>query len=411
MLSIRHAIASLLLLIALVSTSAQDAQTPQEHCDAAEHAELRLTQFSAADDVLEDGVDYRAIFCTSAGAVYVDLYEQLTPVTVNNFVFLAQGGYYDSTIFHRVIPDFMAQGGDPTGTGRGGPGYQFGDEPVGFLTFDRPGLLAMANAGPGTNGSQFFLTTVPTPHLNYKHTIFGDVVSGQDNVVAIRERDPAAATEDGESLHTVLIITDPALVAADEIAPMLAATEEQVVAAFDAFAASLPPSLPADADVSGLFTADDIAAAMPDEMRESFAEYADDYGFQYRYRLKVENADCEPAIYFSALGYQVDVFDSAKDAANALRDNRTRLVLEADGYQLDAFTADTYTRESPTCAGDDGIQTGSLYTYGRLLVSIDVLIAKSVLEQAGVTGAVVLDDLSLQIEPAFAEIFRPEIRS
>ena len=87
----------------------------------------------------------------------------------------------------------MAQGGDPTGTGRGGPGYQFKDEPVGFLTFDRPGLLAMANAGPGTNGSQFFITTAPTPHLNYKHTIFGDVLVGQDVVEAIRERDPNAA--------------------------------------------------------------------------------------------------------------------------------------------------------------------------------------------------------------------------
>ena len=126
-----------------------------------------MMRFQEAETVLEPDVDYRAIFCTTAGTVYVDLYESLTPMTVNNFVFLAQQGYYDNTTFHRVIPDFMVQGGDPTATGSGGPGYQFGDEPVGFLTFDRPGLLAMANAGPGTNGSQFFITTVPdaTPQL------------------------------------------------------------------------------------------------------------------------------------------------------------------------------------------------------------------------------------------------------
>ena len=129
---------------------------------------------------------------------------------MNNFVFLAGQSYFDSTTFHRVIPDFMVQGGDPTGTGRGGPGYRFEDEPVGFLIFDRPGLLAMANAGPGTNGSQFFITTVPTPHLNRKHTIFGDVLLGQDIVEAIRERDPSTASESGETLHTVLIITDHA---------------------------------------------------------------------------------------------------------------------------------------------------------------------------------------------------------
>ena len=139
------------------------------------------------------------------------LYDEFTDITVNNFVFLAQQGYYDSTTFHRVIPDFMAQGGDPTGTGRGGPGYRFADETAGHLTFDRP-LLAMANAGPGTNGSQFFITTAPTPHLNGKHTIFGDVLIGQDVVEAIRERDPQTALNRARRCNTVLIITDPAQV-------------------------------------------------------------------------------------------------------------------------------------------------------------------------------------------------------
>ncbi|HEY1346429.1 MAG TPA: peptidylprolyl isomerase, partial [Streptosporangiaceae bacterium] len=119
------------------------------------------------------------------------------PKTVRNFVDLAQGGrewtdprtgrattgkLYDGTIFHRVIPNFMIQGGDPLGTGTGGPGYQFADEFHPDLQFDRPYLLAMANAGPGTNGSQFFITTVPTPHLNRRHTIFGEVIQGQEVV-------------------------------------------------------------------------------------------------------------------------------------------------------------------------------------------------------------------------------------
>ena len=136
-----------LLLLAAFAVSAQDAQTPTELCEQAVPAEGPATrEFSTADWVLEEGVDYRAVLCTDAGPVYVDLFEAFTPITVNNFVFLAQNGYYNNTTFHRVIQDFMVQGGDPTGTGTGGPGYQFEDEFVGFLNFDRPGWLAMANA-------------------------------------------------------------------------------------------------------------------------------------------------------------------------------------------------------------------------------------------------------------------------
>jgi peptidyl-prolyl cis-trans isomerase A (cyclophilin A) len=137
---------------------------------------------------------------TNRGTVVVRLFPDHAPKTVRNFVELAQGGrewtdprtrrtgaakLYDGTIFHRVIPRFMIQGGDPLGTGRGGPGYKFADEIHPDLRFDRPYLLAMANAGPGTNGSQFFITTVPTPHLNGRHTIFGEVISGSDVVEAI----------------------------------------------------------------------------------------------------------------------------------------------------------------------------------------------------------------------------------
>ncbi len=120
---------------------------------------------------------------TSKGDINLKLFPEVAPMTVTNFVHLANRGYYNGLKFHRVIADFMIQGGDPTGTGAGGPGYQFGDEFKEGVVFDRKGLLAMANAGPNTNGSQFFITHVPTEWLNYKHTIFGEVVSEEDQKV------------------------------------------------------------------------------------------------------------------------------------------------------------------------------------------------------------------------------------
>lgn len=128
-------------------------------------------------------------FETSKGKIDVELTPDKTPVTVANFVNLASRGYYDGLVFHRVIANFMVQGGDPTGTGRGGPGYQFEDEFDPSLRFSGPGFLAMANAGPGTNGSQFFITHVATDWLNDHHTIFGKVTSGQDVVNTIQQGD------------------------------------------------------------------------------------------------------------------------------------------------------------------------------------------------------------------------------
>src|SRR5664279_4025750 len=150
------------------------ARTPADICASAVPAQNPTTrQFSHPDQVLQPGVDYRAVFCTDVGPVYVDLFEKYAPQTVNSFVFLAQQGYFNNTTFHRVLQGYIAQGGDPTGTGAGDPGYSTPDEFVGFLNFDKPGWLAMANAGPNTNGSQFFITTAPTPTLNYHYTIFG----------------------------------------------------------------------------------------------------------------------------------------------------------------------------------------------------------------------------------------------
>lgn len=126
---------------------------------------------------------------TAKGDMVVELFGDKTPLTVSNFVYLAKQGYYDGLKFHRVIEDFMIQGGDPLGSGTGGPGYKFGDEFVPELKFTGPGQLAMANAGPGTNGSQFFITHVATPWLTGKHTIFGQVLSGQNVVDAIAQGD------------------------------------------------------------------------------------------------------------------------------------------------------------------------------------------------------------------------------
>ncbi|PIE02271.1 MAG: peptidylprolyl isomerase [Acidobacteria bacterium] len=125
----------------------------------------------------------KAIFETSKGTIKLDLFEDKTPITVASFVNLIQRGYYDGLTFHRVIPDFMIQGGCPNGTGTGGPGYNFQDEFVPELKHDQPGILSMANAGPGTNGSQFFITHVPTPWLDGKHSVFGSVESDADQKV------------------------------------------------------------------------------------------------------------------------------------------------------------------------------------------------------------------------------------
>jgi len=126
---------------------------------------------------------------TERGTIHLELFAQHAPRTVNNFIFLASEGFYDGVAFHRVIPGFVIQGGDPAGSGRGGPGYKFADETRGNPLKHETGSLSMANAGPDTNGSQFFITHAPQPHLDGKHTVFGKVVSGQEVVEAIREGD------------------------------------------------------------------------------------------------------------------------------------------------------------------------------------------------------------------------------
>jgi peptidyl-prolyl cis-trans isomerase A (cyclophilin A) len=169
--------------------------------------------------------DTYATLETSKGPIRVRLFPDTAPKTVENFIGLAtgtrswrnpatgaqeQGPLYEGTVFHRVIPNFMIQGGDPLGTGRGGPGYQFEDEVDGPRRFDRPGYLAMANAGPGTNGSQFFITQVPTPWLDGKHTIFGEVVEGMEVVDAIAKVQTDPSDRPVEELRLERVTIDQA---------------------------------------------------------------------------------------------------------------------------------------------------------------------------------------------------------
>ena len=158
---------------------------------------------------LESDKRYRVTLHTEKGDINIELFADKTPNTVNNFLFLAQQGYYDNTVFHRVIDNFMAQGGDPTGSGRGGPGYQFEDEFHPDLRHDKPGILSMANAGPNTNGSQFFITHVPTPWLDDRHCVFGQVTSGMDVVLSIPARDPSAPENPGVGLVSISTHVEP----------------------------------------------------------------------------------------------------------------------------------------------------------------------------------------------------------
>lgn len=141
------------------------------------------------DLTIDSSKTYIVTLDTSRGTIELELFPEHTPMTVNNFVFLTNEGFYDGVKFHRVIANFMIQGGDPTGTGSGGPGYRFQDETYGNPLKHGIGVLSMANAGPNTNGSQFFITHAPQPHLDGKHTVFGKVVSGMDVVNAIQQGD------------------------------------------------------------------------------------------------------------------------------------------------------------------------------------------------------------------------------
>jgi cyclophilin family peptidyl-prolyl cis-trans isomerase len=167
---------------------------------------LMEKKYSTPPDInIDKNKKYFARIFTEIGNFDVAFFADKAPITVNNFIFLSKSGYYNGVFFHRVIPGFVAQGGDPTGTGYGGPGYQFVDEFHPSLKHNSPGLLSMANSGPGTNGSQFFITYASVPHLDNHHTIFGKVTAGMDIVKLIPERDPSKSKQPGVKILNIEI--------------------------------------------------------------------------------------------------------------------------------------------------------------------------------------------------------------
>lgn len=402
---------TLCLLLVPAWANAQDASTPAEICEAiGTAADPENRTFAAAEQVIEPGVDYRAIFCTGAGPIYIDLLEEYAPITVNSFVFLAQQGYYNNTMFHRVIEDFMAQGGDPEGTGTGGPGYQFEDEFVGFLHFDRPGWLAMANAGPGTNGSQFFITTVPTPHLNYLHTIFGEVLEGQENVEAIELRDPSTATEPGTALNTIVIITDPAEVTTTYEAPA-PATQDDVTAAFAGIETMLPPELlAADEETSGIFTTEEVAATAPEGLSETYAAYLESHNHEYRAANHILNTACDlQNVAFTSVGYTLDAYATADDAAAALTDPVLDELTLAEGLESaeDETGLTYYTTTGTAC--DIDVRTARMYWQrGHFVSTVEITIPAGI---EAPLGQVLVGFVGQQIyEQILSGILRPEMR-
>jgi cyclophilin family peptidyl-prolyl cis-trans isomerase len=401
------------VVVAVGITAAQDtpAGTPAQICAQASTAEPASREYTQAEQVLEAGVDYRAVFCTDAGAVYVDLFEDYAPATVNNFVFLAQSGYYNNLTFHRVIQDFMVQGGDPTGTGAGGPGYQFEDEFSGFLTFDRPGLLAMANAGANTNGSQFFITTAITDWLDYKHTIFGDVLEGYENVTAIPVRDPATATAPGTTLKSVVIITDASQVITTFSEDISVATQAEVNTALAVLVEEGALGGELEVADAGSKTLEEVVALAPDTLRGAYTDYLTQYGFQYREVVEVQQSACSPSLPFDLLGYRLDAFNSPENALAALNDGFLTEFYEAKG--MTAVETDgsylVFQLPAQTCSNQEGLIQVLIIPRGRYLATINGLFSKALTDQLTPKDLMV-NKITPIFEGQLVGAFRSELR-
>jgi cyclophilin family peptidyl-prolyl cis-trans isomerase len=403
------------LLVSVSAAAAQTAQTPAAVCeDAVPAAEPSVREFAEPEEVLEPDVDYRAVFCTEAGPIYVDLLEEYTPITVNSFVFLAQSGYYNNTTFHRVLEGFMAQGGDPTGTGMGGPGYQFKNEPVGFLTFDKPGWLAMANAGPDTNGSQFFITVVPTPNLDLGYTIFGEVLEGQENVENIKLRDPDQNPDfPGARLDTVVIITDPETVQTTYEAPE-PATQESVEGAFDRIRELVPEGSPLaiDEDTTGTFTSDDVVTPFTPAVGDDYKAYLQSHNHEYRVATAVLNGNCDTnEIGFLRAGYALDSYATQEDAAAAIADEALNNLLVSSGLTFVEESPNAgiamYTQSVEACE-QQGLYALTHLQRGHFVATVEVTIPA---DQAGVEDRYLAELVAVRLfEPIMGDILRREIR-
>jgi cyclophilin family peptidyl-prolyl cis-trans isomerase len=398
--------AVLVLIIALTASSvsafsgtvsavpaprAQQTMTPQEICDAAtaDLKEPATRQFDKAGNVLQDGVDYWAVICTDVGPIYIDLYEDKAPNTVNNFVFLAQQGFYNNTTFHRVLPGFMAQGGDPTGTGSGGPGYEFADETGNELTFDQFGLLAMANAGPDTNGSQFFITYAPTPWLDGNHTIFGHVYQGIDVAELLTLRDPQESpTNEGSTLQTVVIITDPASVNATPDGPP----------SLDHIQALLQQNIsdrlvPTFAPVEGYAHVYDAAAEATSwatnnpGLDDYLQAYLSDHGFigTAAILLRIQNCPATPTdLPVWSVSFRVSDYGTADTANTVVFDNaRSDQFVSAGAYDAYSDPADggrLYSQALPAqgWCNANGIYYRLELPHGRYVLTVDLVLDSGV---------------------------------
>jgi cyclophilin family peptidyl-prolyl cis-trans isomerase len=396
---------------AAAETPASDAATPAAICaENVPAADPETRTFAAPEQVLEAGVDYRAVLCTGAGPIYVDLFEEYAPITVDSFVFLAQQGYYNNTTFHRVIEAFMAQGGDPTGTGSGGPGYQFQNEVVGFLNFDRAGWLAMANAGADTNGSQFFITTAPASHLDGGYTIFGEVLEGQENAEALRIRDPETDPEPGTALETVVIVTDPATVTTT-YEPPAPVTQDQFQAAIDFIGVDIPAPLTVDAGASGIFTAEEAAAGAPEAAREDYAQFLADHNFEFRAQQRIVNATCDlESAPIASMSYTVDVFATREDASAALADEFLLGLPVQNGMaaaEIESARFPVFTGTVSECDADMVHALGYLQR-GRYVITVESVYSNALSVSADQWLSLVIAN---QIyEPVFADVLRAEIR-
>jgi cyclophilin family peptidyl-prolyl cis-trans isomerase len=415
-----------LLALGLAPGMAQNTQTPAEICEAATPAEAPTTRaFDAAEDVLEDGVDYQAIFCTDVGPIHIELFEDETPVTVNNFVFLAESGFYNNSIFHRVLPNFMAQGGDPVGNpaGTGGPGYQFEDEFDDTLTFDVPGKLAMANAGPGTNGSQFFITTAPTPHLQNLHTIFGEVITGEFVVLSIQIRDPQAVPPDAPAttLETVVIITDPDSVEHVDFVPE-PATREEIEAAvlglpetmpgtLESLGAGLSAFLGTDADATVIMDADERAESAG---ADGFADYLTSHGHEFSGATVLNNADCELDILpLATISYVIDVYATPEDAEAAINDEALAELQAEQGLEAIEAALDypVFAGTASACDNEGLVLVRAFQQRGRFILQAETAYVPDAVVADPAEGApLVLDQFAyIIIEAALDDIIRPEL--
>jgi cyclophilin family peptidyl-prolyl cis-trans isomerase len=394
-------------------TDLEGTRTPADWCAAASPApEPSGRSYAQPEQVLLAGVDYRAIICTEGGPLYIDLYEGYSPIAVNSFVFLAERGFYNNTTFHRVLRDFMAQGGDPTGTGTGGPGYQFPNESLGFLNFDEAGVLAMANAGRDTNGSQFFITTAAAPHLGYNYTIFGGLLEGDART--IRLRDPDTATTPGARLDTVIIITDPSTVETGYTPPTAPSGAE----IRDALAAAQALITPEVAETLGLQislqTTEEALTAEPEAGQAALGEWLGAHGHAFRVKAVIENLACNfELIDFANTTYTLDAFSSKAEAAAALEDPAQTNLASAEGYgeplASDDLPGPYYLRNHTVC--DQPVVTAmTRWQRERFVATVSITFPASNTELVPALPQILNQGVGLTFfEPLLAKVFLREM--